>query len=367
MFLFTMALVAPASAVAAPSISFVAPPGAKAYADQTALGPAGYTEAPLAFRTADTRPTIAIKAEGGVRLVCHFDDVHVDQDCGSAPGSCGASICGSFQPATSLGNDANQFTPAHFLAVDLMDATDSPVASVWLNIDVDTTPPTTHLDNAHGVLTLGDANDNPLRPTFSYEITDSNSIGGNVDTAACSWTAASAAPAFRSCVAPRAGASRTISVGHLPRKHRLYRLQVRGTDDFGRSTSAAAVYDPIPCVLTIQRPHSIGNLLSSGVQTHLSCDTLRRVSVAVYAFMVNGDKSSSPRGAVADHPVLGEYKVNSRANSFRTSKRLKLFGGARSALRSARSIGLVLAAGEQDKITGGIADDSLSYQSFTLR
>jgi hypothetical protein len=366
-FLLGLALVAPASALAAPTISFVAPPGAKVYPDQTPEGPFGYAEAPLAFRTADTRPTITIKAEGGSHLVCHFDDLGTDQPCDSPPGSCGASICGSFQPPAPLGNDANQFTRTHFLAVDLNGDSGDPVASVWLNIDVDTTPPTTHVDNEHGVLTLTDSNDNPLRPAFSYEITDSNSVGGNVDTAACSWTTASSAPAFRSCAAPRPGASSTIGVGHLPRKHRLYRLQVRGTDDFGRSTSASGVYDPVPCVLTIHRPHSIGSLISSGIQTHLTCDTLRHVSVAVYAFMVNGDKSTSPRGAVSDNPILGEYKIGSRTNNVSISKRLKLAGAARSALRQAHSVGLVLAAGESDKITGGIADDSLSYQSFTLR
>jgi hypothetical protein len=358
-----MALLAPASATAAPTISFVAPAGARAYADSGSLGPVGYTEA-LALRTTDTRPTIGIKAEGGVQLVCHFDSVFANQTCGGTGGSCGASVCGSFQPATPLGDDANQFTRTHFLAVDLMDGEGNSVASVWVNLDVDTTPPATKVDNEHGVLSLGDANDNPLRPTFTYEITDSNALGGNVDTAACSWTAASAPAAFHSCQAHTD--SNTISVGRLGRKHRLYRLQVRGTDDFGRSTAASGVYDPIPCVLSIHRPHSVGSLISAGIQTHVACDTLRHVTVAVYAFMVNGHRATSPRGAVSDNPVLGEYKVNSRANSFSLSKRLKLTADARSALRQAHSVGLVLAAGEQDKITGGIADDSLSYRSFTL-
>jgi hypothetical protein len=142
---------------------------------------------------------------------------------------------------------------------------------------------------------------------------------------------------------------------------------VRGTDDFGRSTTASAVYDPIPCVLTVHRPRSLGSFLSSGIQTRLSCDTTRHVTVAAYAFMVNGNRSTSPRGAVANNPILGEYKVNSRTNAFSLGKRLKLVRDARSALRQAHSLGLVLAAGDHDKILAGIADDSLSYQSFTLR
>jgi hypothetical protein len=316
------------------------------------------------LRTTDPRPTIGIKADGGTSLVCHLDNVFVDQDCGTGAPGCGAAICGSFQPSAPLGNDTGAFTRAHFLAVELLDGANT-VASVWLNIDVDTTPPATHLDAAHGVLTVLDVTGNPLRPSFSYEITDSNSVGANVDTAACSWTTAAARPAFRSCAA--GAATNKISPGRLPRRHQLYRLQVRGTDDFGRSTAASAVYDPIPCVLTIHRPRSLGSLLSSGIQTHLSCDTLRHVSVAAYAFMVNGNRSTSPRGAVGDNPILGEYKVNSRTNAFSVGKRLKLARGARSALRQAHSLGLVLAAGEPDNISAGIADDSLSYQSFTLR
>jgi hypothetical protein len=47
----------PAGASAA-AITFIAPSGARPYADQS-LSPAGYTEA-LAFRTTDTRPVITI-------------------------------------------------------------------------------------------------------------------------------------------------------------------------------------------------------------------------------------------------------------------------------------------------------------------
>ena len=153
----------------------------------------------------------------------------------------------------------------------------------------------------------------------------------------------------------------------MPARHRLYRLQVRGTDDFGRASTASAVYDPIPCVLSIRRPARISSLPSSGIPTRLSCDTMRHAAVAVFAFMVDGDRSATPRGAVADNPILGIYRVSSPTISFTASRRLRLSGGARAALRHARSLGLVIAAGEADKVSTGFADDSLSYQSFVLR
>jgi hypothetical protein len=82
--------------------------------------------------------------------------------------------------------------------------------------------------------------------------------------------------------------------------------------------------------------------------------------------MVNGDRITTPRGAVSDNPILGEYELSGRTGTFRASRRLRLSGGARSALRLARSLGLVVAAGDPDKIEAGIADDSLSYQVLTL-
>jgi hypothetical protein len=75
---------------------------------------------------------------------------------------------------------------------------------------------------------------------------------------------------------------------------------------------------------------------------------------------------AAPRGAVSDNPVLGEYQAAGRTRTFTASQRLRLFGAARQALRHARSLGLVLAAGEPDKILAGLADDSLSYQVLIL-
>jgi hypothetical protein len=359
--LLALSVAGPASASAA-GITFVAPPGARAYADQSE-GPAGYTEA-LAFRTTDTRPVIGIQADGGTALQCHFDNVFVTQTCGG-PGPGCAAVCGSFQPPSPLGPDSAQFTRAHFLAVDLVDADGNSLASMWVNIDVDTTPPVVKVDSAGGVLSNAQTGTTPVRPSFGFEVTDSNSVGTNVDTVACAWGLASTSPAFSPC--RLSNGSGTFSPGRLPARHRLYRLQVRGTDDFGRSTTAVGVYDPVPCALSILRPARIASLLQSGIPTTLSCDTTKHVAVAVYAFMVNGDRSTSPRGAVSDNPILGEYRISSGTQTFRASRRLRLSGAARSALRGAHSIGLVVAAGAPDNIEAGIADDSVSYQSFTLR
>jgi hypothetical protein len=179
---------------------------------------------------------------------------------------------------------------------------------------------------------------------------------------ACAWGLAATTPAFGSC----GGRSGSFAPGRLAAGHRLYRLQVRGTDDFGRSSTASGLYDPIPCVLSVRRPATLAGLLSSGIPTRVSCDTARHVSVAAYAFMVDGNRSTSPRGAVADNPILGQYRVSSKTSTFSTSRRLRLFGAARTALRHARSLGLAVAAGDPDKISTGFADDSLSYQVVTL-
>ena len=360
--LLTVSMALPVGASAA-GITFIAPPGAKAYPDQSE-GPAGYSEA-LAFRTTDTRPTIGIQADasgGGVQLQCHFDNVFVTQTCGG-PGPGCAAVCGSFQPSDPLGPDSEEFTRAHFLAVDLVDADGNDLSSMWVNIDVDTTPPVTQLDSAGGVLSVNPAAP-PLLPIFAFHVTDSNSVGTNLDTAACAWGPAATSPAFRPCGGSDAAGS--LRPGRLPARHRLYRLQVRGTDDFGRATTASGVYDPIPCALSVRRPARISALLSSGIATRVNCDTTKHVAVAVWAFMVNGDRSTSPRGAVSDNPILGIYRASGPTNTFTASRRLRLFPAARSALRHDHSLGLVIAAGAPDKVSSGFADDSLSYQSFVL-
>jgi hypothetical protein len=358
--LVALALALPVSASAA-GITFSPPPGSRSYPDQSE-GPVGYTEAPFAFRTTDTRPTITIQADGGSQLQCHFDDVFATQTCGG-PGPGCAAVCGSFQPEVLLGPDSDEFTPGHFLAVDLMDADGNAVASEWVDIDVDTTPPVARLASSGGVLTndTSDASATaPLRPNFSFQVTDSNSVGGDVDTVSCAWGPATSSPAFSPC-GPGSFSPR------LPDRHRLYRLRVRGTDDFGRSTTASGVYDPIPCVLSVQRPARLGILLSSGLATTVRCDSSKRFAVAAYAFMVDGDRSASPRGAVSENPILGEYRIAKATRTFTVSRRLRLSHAARAALAEAHSLGLVLAAGDPDNVDAGIADDSLSYQVLTLR
>ena len=360
--LLALSLALPASASAA-GITFVAPPGALSYPDQS-LGPAGYTEAPVAFRTTDTRPTIAIHADGGTQLQCHFDNVFVTQTCGGPGPGCPA-ICGTFQPAAPLGPDSDQFSRSHFLAVDLIDADGNSVASAWVNLDVDTTPPLTHLESAAGVLSNDATNATPLRPTFGFEVSDSNSVGTQIDTVACAWGLATSHPAFAPCGG--AAGSGSFSPGRLPVRHRLYRLQVRATDDFGRTSTATGVYDPIPCALTVSRPSRIASLVASGVATRVTCDSAKHVAVAAYTFMINGDRAATPRGAVSEFPILGEYRLSRTTSTFTVSRRLRLSGAARGGLRRARSVGLVVAAGDPDKIESGLADDSLSYQVFTLR
>ncbi len=358
-------LALPQGALADPSITFIAPTGARSYPDQAPLGPLGYAEAPTAIRTTSTRPLILIRGSAGTQLQCHFDDVHVTQVCGGPGPGCPTAVCGSFQPATPLGPDTGEFTRSHFLAVDLVDSAQNVLASMWLNIDVDTSPPLTRVDSEHGVLTPAGEGLQPLHPRFGYEVTDQNSVGGFLDTTACSWGTASAPPVFHSCAEHQGTGS--ISPGSLARRHRLYRLEVRGTDDFGRSTVASGVYDPIPCALSLTRPRGIGKLVSSGIRTRLSCDTLRHVTVALYAFMVDGKRFRTPQGAVEENPILGQYEISSHSGPIKTTRRLRLFGAARAAIRHASSLGLVVAAGDSDKIIAGIADASLAYRVLTLR
>ncbi len=170
-------LALPGSALAVPQITFVAPPGALVYPDQSTIGPAGYAEAPTAFRTTETDPTVGIQANGGTELQCHFDNVFVTQACGGPAPGCSTAVCGSYQPTTPLGPDSSQESRSHFLAVDLLDADGNTLASLWLNLDVDTTPPVSQVDSQGGVLTADTNSPGPLRPTFTYRVDDSNSVG----------------------------------------------------------------------------------------------------------------------------------------------------------------------------------------------
>ena len=359
--LLALALILPGAAAAASDITFVAPAGAHAYPDQTPEGPVGYTEAPDAFRTTQVQPVIGIEADAGAQLQCHPDSLLVTQPCGPPLPGCSAAVCGSFQPASPLTPDSTSGPGGFFLAVDLMDSSGDTLDSQWLNVDVDTTAPATRLDGIGVPSTFA----NPLRPTFTFEVSDSNAVGGNaVDHADCSWTPAGRSPVWAACPLSNGGGS--FRPSPLADRHQLYVLGIRGTDDFGRSTVASGEYDPVPCALAIGRRPSLSGLLSSGIRMRVSCDTLRQAEVGVYAYALNGRRYASPRGAVSELPMLGRLSLRSPTTRLTVQRFLRLSASARRAFRKARSLSVVFAAGAADNIEAGIADDTLSYLTLTL-
>ena len=356
--LLALALIVPAGAAAAPAVTFVAPAGAHAYPDQTPEGPLGYTEAADAFRTTQVEPVIGIEADAGAQLQCHADSVFATQPCGPGLPGCTAAVCASYRPSAPLTPDSTSGPGGFFLAVDLLNSSGDTLDSQWLKVDVDTTAPTTVLDS------IGRFS-NPFRPTFTFEVSDSNTVGGNsVDHAECSWTPAGGSPAWAAC--PLRFGDGSFRPPPLAHRHHLYVVDIRGTDDFGRSTVASGEYDPVPCALAIRRPANLSGLLSSGIRMRVSCDTLRQAEVGVYAYALNGRRYASPRGAVSELPQLGRLSLRSPTPAFTVHRLLRLSGRARRAFRKARSLSVVLAAGAPDTINAGIADDSLTYVTLTL-
>ncbi|MGH2871017.1 MAG: hypothetical protein ACRDL5_00965 [Solirubrobacteraceae bacterium] len=183
-----------------------------------------------------------------------------------------------------------------------------------------------------------------------------------MDRAECSWAPLGGPPAWRSCGA----GPRTYPASPLPHRHRLYLVQVRGTDDFGRSTVASAQYDAVPCTLSIWRPAGIARLLGAGIPVSMSCSAVLHAEIVLKAFAVNGRRSGSPRGAVAENPALGELVARTRETSFTIHRRLQVSPAARRALRHASSVALVVAAGDDLDLDDDIAD-SLSYRVLTVR
>ena len=359
--LLGLALILPGAARAASAITFVAPAGAHAYPDQTPEGPVGYTEAPDAFRTTQVQPVIGIEANAGAQLECHPDSVFVTQPCGPALPGCNAAVCASYRPPSPLSPDSTSEPGGFFLAVDLLDSSGDTLDSQWLNLDVDTTAPTTRLDS----IDIPSRFSNPFRPAFTFEVSDSNMVGGStVDHADCSWTPAGRAPVWAAC--PLRFGDGSFTPSRLPDRHQLYVLDVRGTDDFGRSTVASGEYDPVPCVIAIRRPAKLSGLLVSGIRMRVSCDTLRRAEVGVYAYALNGRRYASPRGAVSELPQLGRLSLRSATAGFTVRRLLRLSGGARRAFRKARSLSVVFAAGAPDNIEAGIADDTLTYVTLMV-
>jgi hypothetical protein len=131
----------------------------------------------------------------------------------------------------------------------------------------------------------------PLRKRgFTAGIGDLNTIGGDVEQLECARTTLRAPARWQSCGAgltadetynPYAGSDfmyiLAAPLDVTANQHHGYRVQVKATDDLGRSTVASAVYDPVPCVAQLaRRPRSIGQLLASGLTVRASCDTGRR-------------------------------------------------------------------------------------------
>lgn len=247
------------------------------------------------------------------------------------------------------------------MAVDLLDSSGDTLDSQWLKLDVDTTAPATVLHSIGTPSTFPNA----FRPTFTFEVSDSNTVGGNaVDHADCSWTPAGRAPVWAAC--PLSFGRGSFRPARLARGHHLYTFAVRGTDDFGRSTVASGEYDPVPSALAIRRPADLSGPLSSGIRTRVSCDTLRQAEVGVYAYALNGRRYASPRGAVSELPQPGRLSLRSATPGFTMHRLLRLSGRARRAVRTARSLSVVFAAGAPDSINAGIADDTLSYRTLAL-
>ena len=228
-------------------------------------------------------------------------------------------------------------------------------------LDVDTTAPHTVLDTIEGPSRFS----NPFRPTFTFEVSDDNTVGGRaVDHADCSWTPAGQSQAWAAC--PLKFGEGSFRPPPLAHGHHLYDFAVRGTDDFGRSTVASGEYDPVPCALSIRRPRTLSGLLSAGVRMRVSCDTLHSAEVGVYAYALNGRRYATPRRAVAELPMLGRVSLRSATPRFTVQRPMRLSAQARHAFRKARSLSVVFAAGEPDDLQAGIADDTLSYVTLTL-
>ena len=273
---------------------------------------------------------------------------------------CNAAVCASYRPASPLSPDSTPGFGGLFLAVDSVGFQRRHARLQWLKLDVDTTAPSTVLDTIDGPRFS-----NPFRPSFTFEVSDNNTVGGHaVDHADCSWTPAGRDPVWAAC--PLRFGDGSFSPSPLAHGHHLYVVAVRGTDDFGRSTVASGEYDPVPCALAIRRPAKLSGLLSSGVRVRVSCDTLRQAEVGVYAYALNGRRYASPRGAVSELPQLGRLSLHNATPGFTVQRILRLSGRARRAFRKARSLSVVFAAGSPDTIQAGIADDTLSYRTLTL-
>lgn len=355
-----------------PSITFVAPPGSLTYppAGQTV---AGFDSAP-AIRTTDTMPVIGIEANGGAQLQCYaLDDVQITATCGPALPGCQAQLCASFQPTSPLSSDESTFYGRyHFLPVQLLDADGDALASESVDIDVSPTAPTVSIDNHGGVLNV-DSQTLQKRTDFYYSVSDNGYQGLARDTVDCSDSPVGAAPVWWPCngsadSAPDGELGTTLT--GFRAVHRPLLVQVRITDDFGRSSIASAQYDPVPCTARVSRPASLARLAASGVRVRLRCDATYVASMALFTYALNGHRYVKPKAAPAAYKPLVKRTVRSSRSSFTVNAHLRLKGSAARFVRRQRSAGFVLIVGPpKDVISamGNFPSYRIAYPTFTVR
>lgn len=322
----------------------IAPP-AGAHVDQ-ADAPPQY------FRTAVTQPTLGIQADAGGQLQCSLDRLpDVWGPCGPPLPGCTATLCASFTPPSPLLGTAGQ--SMHVLDVQLLDGGGHRVAAGGQSFTVDTTPPAT---------TARMTSNDPLRPSFSYDVSDDEYGDPRLatDTADCSLARLGAPPAWRGC------GSTQGEIGYrVPRRHADWRFQVRGTDDFGRSTVATVDFDPVPCALRAGRPRTLGGAIRSGIPLRLDCSYAPVVDVLLLPLAVNGHRFATPQHALGNRPVIGELTHRSRSARFVLRTRLRLFRDAAAQTRAFRSVTFMVAVcpgGGCEALT-----PDMSWAQFTVR
>jgi len=325
-----LAASAPAAA-AAPTIAFTPPPGAHV---NTADPPPSY------FRTTQTQPTIGIEASASVDLRCRVDDLGGPwQACGPPLPGCGAVTCASWRPAAPLRSGEHELDVS----------TDGTYIAESQSFMVDTTPPAVVLGRDFEA-------DNPLQPVFNVDATDDDQMEPDLatDRIDCALTRLGGTPAWKPCPA-----SRRLSY-RLPRRHVDYRVWVRGTDDFGRTTIRHLDFDPVPCALAIRRPGSLRSLASSGLLVHVTCSYARRADVALYVLR---STHSYP-----EPPLVAGLTVRGRGQHFSFRRRLRLFRSALAPTRRFPHVTFMLTAcGSTVCPEGPSTAADISWVRFTLR
>lgn len=316
-----LALAAAAAPAFAATISISPPAGA--HVDQQ-------DAPPQYFRTADTQPTLGIQADAGAQVQCSLDQLpDAWGPCGPALPGCAAALCASFTPPSPLLGVAGD--SMHVLDVHLLDAGGHRLANAGQSFTVDTTPPTT---------TARVTSDDPLRPSFSYSVGDDEYGDPRLasDVADCSLAPLGAPAVWRGC-----GDTQGEVSYRVPRRHADWRFQVRGTDDFGRSTTATVDFDPVPCALRASRPRTLGRVIRSGIPLRLDCSYVSSVDVLLLPLAVNGHRFASAQHALGNRPVIGELTRRLRGAHAVLRTRLRLFRDAAAQTRAFRSVTFMVA------------------------